>query len=167
MTGFWNEKSIFKVLKKNKQALLPTQYRNGILTLRRKTGNEENSDMAHNFAWAMILFILAGCGSKVLMTNAFSIEDEAVSTVEIETQGNLTLDVLDGDIKVTFWQEDYLEITEKRTVRGPAKKEKLKELLEKNKYFVESTEYSISVSKPQDPDKKDAKEGKSIISITK
>jgi len=114
----------------------------------------------------MILFILAGCGSKVLITNAFSIEDEAVSTVEIETQGNLTLDVLDGDIKVTFWQEDYLEITEKRTVRGPAKKEKLKELLEKNKYFVESTEYSISVSKPQDPDKKDAKEGKSIISIT-
>ncbi len=109
----------------------------------------------------MIFSMLAGCSAKV-----FTKEDEIVNNVNINNQGSLKLDVLDGDIKVTFWQEDYLKIVEKRSVRGPGKREKLKELLDENKYVVETTDYSVSVRSPEEPEKNDSKGGKSIFSLT-
>ena len=54
----------------------------------------------------------------------------------------------------------------KKICQGTLKREKLKELLDENKYVVETTDYSVSVRSPEEPEKNDSKGGKSIFSLT-
>jgi len=114
------------------------------------------------FLTGMLLALtLSGCVGEI-----FSVEDESVTNIETDMQGSLLLDVLDGNIELKFWQENYIKIAEKRTAKGPAKKEKLEEILNANMYTIEKSDYSVLVKKPEEADKEDSKKGKSVFSFT-
>lgn len=81
-------------------------------------------------------------------------EDEVITDVDILKQSSLSLEGQDGIIKITHWDKDYLQIIEKRKLKGPSKRESLKVLLENNKYKVESTTYDIKLKKESDKDLK-------------
>lgn len=84
----------------------------------------------------------------------FSAEDEATTNVDIEEQSTLGIEAQDGLIKITRWDRDYLQIVEKRKLKGPATKDSLSTMLEKNNYKVENTTYRITLKKEPDKDLK-------------
>lgn len=83
-----------------------------------------------------------------------TVEDEVITDVDIQKQNSLDLEGQDGIIKITHWDKNYLQIIEKRKLKGPSKKESLKVLLENNKYKVESTTFDIKLKKESDKDLK-------------
>lgn len=83
-----------------------------------------------------------------------TVEDEVITDVDIQKQSSLSLEGQDGIIKITQWDKNYLQIIEKRKLKGPSKKESLKVLLENNKYKVESTTFDIKLKKETDKDLK-------------
>ena len=80
----------------------------------------------------------------------FTVEKAVTTDVNIHKQSSLSIDAQDGMIQITYWDEDYLKIIEKRRLKGPAVKESLKLLLENNKYKVQSTTFDIKLEKEPD-----------------
>lgn len=80
----------------------------------------------------------------------FTVEEVLTTDVNIHKQSNLRIEAQDGMIQITYWDEDYLKIIEKRKLKGPTTKEDLKLLLENNKHKVQSTTFDIKLEKEPD-----------------
>lgn len=112
----------------------------------------------------MILFFFAAAGCTALSdagTSAsvkyerpaigFTVEEEKVTDLELQRRYILNIEAQDGIIRITRWDKDYMQIRENRKLKGPASKEKLKALLGKNNYKLETTNYTIKLIR--EPDK--------------
>ena len=84
----------------------------------------------------------------------FTVEAEAVTNVTVDKQSSLDIEAQDGVIKITQWDRDYLQIIEKRKLKGPSSRDALKVLLENNNCKVDSTNYDIKIKKEPDKDLK-------------
>lgn len=103
---------------------------------------------------------LAGCtaaadGEQVYFYErpavGFTVEDEVITNVNIETQSSLNIKAQDGIVKVTKWDRDSLQIVEKRKLKGPSTRKALKVILGDNNLKVDSSSYDIKLVK--EPDK--------------
>lgn len=81
----------------------------------------------------------------------FAVEEEKVTELDLQKQYIMNIEAQDGIIRITRWDEDYIQVKENRKLQGPASKGALKTLLEKNNYRVETTNFEVKLVK--EPDK--------------
>lgn len=74
------------------------------------------------------------------------VEKETEKNVDISSQTRLTVKIQNGSVKITRGGQDELQIIEKTSLKGPATKEHLNQILKDIKSTVETTSMSVSIN---------------------
>lgn len=75
-----------------------------------------------------------------------TVEKETDKKVDISSQTRLTVKIQSGSVKITRGAQDELQIIEKTSLKGPATKEHLNQILKDIKSTVETTSMSVSIN---------------------
>ncbi len=75
-----------------------------------------------------------------------TVEKETVTDVDISTQTRLKINIQKGSVKITRGSKEQLQLIEKTSLKGPASRDRLNELLRNINSNVETTFMSVSIS---------------------
>jgi len=100
------------------------------------------------------IFSLAGCNFADNEESVYfkkgpaiglQVEDKTITDVKLQDQSRLGIEAADGAIRLSYWDNDYLEVTVRKKIKGPASKDKLKSLLDNISFKVENLAYEIKL----------------------
>ena len=84
----------------------------------------------------------------------FTVDDEVITNVIIDKQSRLAIEAQNGIIKIAQWDKEYLQIIERRKLKGPSAKKNLKTMLGKNTFNIEKTSFQITLEKEPEKEPK-------------